>query len=149
MPGRGSSSGDEVWAWAGIAEEGEEGRVGGGVVGIGISSTLGSFLRKVTGTSATRTSPEAARQKCRESLDEDGKSKNGSDDNSFKSILKTHSTALLVPRPELLRGEVGPSIYAGNGPGPAMWPAWNETTVAAFYGKMLGAVETQKKEYLI
>lgn len=66
MPGRGSSSGDKVWAWAGAAEEGEEGRAGvvvggGGVVGTEVSSTLGSFLRKVTGTSAIRTSPEAGR----------------------------------------------------------------------------------------
>lgn len=58
MPGRGSSSGDK--GWAGVAEEGEEGRVGEGVVGTGVSSTLGFFLRNVTGTSATRTSPEAA-----------------------------------------------------------------------------------------
>lgn len=75
MPGRGSSSGEKVWDWAGVAEEGEEGRVGGGVVGVGFSSTLGSFLRRVTGTSATRTSPEAAWQKCEESLDENGQAK--------------------------------------------------------------------------
>lgn len=66
VPGRGSSSSAEkVWAWPGVAEVGEEGRVGGGVVGKGASSTLGSFLgsflRKVTGTSAIRTSPEATR----------------------------------------------------------------------------------------
>lgn len=58
---------------------------------------------------------------------------------------KTYSTALLVPRPEFLRGEVEPGICAGNGPGLAMWPALNETTVAAFYGKMLASVEIQKQ----
>lgn len=57
--------------------------------------------------------------------------------------LLTHSKALLAPQLELLRGEVVPSICGGTGPGPATQPAWNETTVAAFYGKMLGAVEDQ------
>lgn len=66
MPGRGSSSSAEkLLAWPRVAEDGGEGRVGGGVVVKGVSSTLGSllgsFLRKVTGTSAIRTSAEAAR----------------------------------------------------------------------------------------
>lgn len=58
---------------------------------------------------------------------------------------QTHSKALLAPRPEFLQDEVAPSICGGNGPGPVMWPAWNETTVAAFCGKMLAAVESQKR----
>lgn len=78
-------------------------------------------------------------------------SRNGIAINFLQIYSQTHLRALLVPRLELLRGEVGPSICAGNGPGQAMWPAWNETTVAAFYGKMLGAVKRKRQgnEYLI
>lgn len=130
----GSSSG-EKGAWA------AEGEAGGGLTASGVSSTLGSLLRKVTGTSAIRTSPEAEGRKTRGRV--------------LQKILQerknwhlvecvAHPAALQVPPQGHHPGEVAPSICGGIGLVPTTWLSWNETTEAAFCGKTLGAVEKEK-----
>lgn len=71
----GSSSG-EKGAWV------AEGEAGLGLTATGVSSTLGSLLRKVTGTSAIRTSPEAEGRKARGRV--------------FQNILENRKTAMVL-----------------------------------------------------
>lgn len=61
-------------------------------------------------------------------------------------MCKTHLRFPLALQLEQHRGEAGPCICADNDPGPVKWPVWNEMIAAAFYGKMLDAVEL--KDYL-